>query len=69
MNTTLIKEIVLIVVRWILKVGAGWLAAVGISTGAAEEVLVAVIMFLVGIIISLFQRKQNKAEVPVDKIG
>lgn len=67
MNSNLIKEIVLILVRWILKVGAGWFAAVGISTGAAEEVLVAVIMFLVGVIISLFQRKKDKEEMPAIK--
>lgn len=64
MNTQLIKELVLILVRWILKVGAGWLAAVGISQSSAQEVLFAVIMFLVGVIISLFQRKQDKAEIP-----
>ena len=64
MDPQVIKEIVLLVVRWILKVGAGWLAAIGISTGAAEEVLVAVIMFLIGVIISLFQRKKDKASIP-----
>jgi len=64
MNNQLVKEIVLLIVRWLLKVGAGVIGTIGISNGAAEEVLVAVLMFLIGLFISLFQRKQDKAEIP-----
>lgn len=64
MNTQLVREIVLLIVRWLLKVGAGVIATIGVSTGAAEEVLIAVLMFVAGLIISLFQRKKDKAEIP-----
>ena len=64
MNNQLVKEIVLLIVRWILKVGAGVIGTLGVSSGAVEEILIAVLMFLAGLVISLFQRKSDKAEIP-----
>lgn len=64
MENQLIKEIVLLIVRWLLKVGAGVIGALGVSNGAVEEILIAVLMFVAGLIISLFQRSKDKAEVP-----
>lgn len=58
------KDIVLILVRWLLKLGAGVLATLGISSGAAEEVLMGVLMFVIGVIISVVQRKKDLATPP-----
>ncbi len=58
------KDIVFIVVRWALKFVSGWLAAVGISQGSAEEVVGALLVFGVGAVISLLQRKKDLATPP-----
>jgi len=60
----IVQTIVLFIVRWVMKVGAGAIGAIGVSTGAIEEVLIGLLMFAVGALISLFQRKKDLATVP-----
>jgi hypothetical protein len=45
-------------VRWVLKVGAGVIGTLGVSQGSATEVVSAVVMFAVGALISLIQHKK-----------
>jgi hypothetical protein len=46
-------------VRWIMKIGGGFLLAHGISQNSVKEIVGAVVGILIGLIISLFQH--NKA--------
>ena len=53
-----VKTVVLLILRWSLKFVGPWLVAQGIGEDAFIEVAAGVAMFLVGIVISLFQRKK-----------
>lgn len=55
----MIKTVVGLVVRWGLKFAGGFLAANGISTGAAEEVAIGLVMAVVGVVFSLVMRKKD----------
>lgn len=59
MLDTLKNFIVGFVTRWVLKIGGGFLLAVGINDGKAEEIIGALVSIIVGLLISLFQ--QDKA--------
>lgn len=45
-------------IQWILKVGAGVLATLGISNGSIEEIIGAVVSLLLGIVYSLLTHKK-----------
>ena len=54
------------VVRWVLKIGGGFLLNLGISEKSVAEVVGAGVAILVGLLISLFQHKKA-IETPVPK--
>lgn len=58
MIDTLKNFIVGFVTRWVLKIGGGFLLAVGINDGKAEEIIGALVSIVVGLVISLFQQKK-----------
>ena len=54
MDLSFIKDyIVSFLVRWVLKIGGGFLLAHGISQGSTTEVVTAIASALIGIVISL----------------
>ena len=59
-----VKTVVLLILRWSLKFVGPWLVAQGVGEEAYIEVAAGVVMFLVGIVISLFQRKKDLATPP-----
>jgi hypothetical protein len=63
---TLKGFIVPFLVRWILKIGAGFILSLGISTGSATEVITAIVMAVVGIVMSLVNHK-TAIETPPPK--
>lgn len=48
-----------IVVRWGLKFAGAFLAANGISQSSAEEVVIGLVTFAIGAVISLIMRKKD----------
>lgn len=56
--STISKFLVGFIVRWLMKGVGGYLIALGYTQDSAEELLLGVVSFLVGIIISLVQQKQ-----------
>jgi len=59
-----IKTIAALVIRWSLKFVGGFLAINGISEDAYLEVGIGVLMALVGVVISLFNKKTDLATPP-----
>lgn len=59
MDTEVIKSVLGLLVRWSLKFVGGWLTISGISESAYVEVAIGVLMALVGVAVSLFQRKKD----------
>jgi len=53
------------IVRWIMKIGGGYLLAHGISQNSVEEIAGAVVGILIGLIISMFQHKKAVSESPI----
>jgi len=52
-------------VRWIMKIGGGFLLAHGISQNSVNEIVGAIVGILFGLIISLFQHKKAVDEYPI----
>jgi len=53
-----------LLVRWILKIGGGFLLSVGISEGSLTEVVAAVLSIIIGLAISLFQHNKAIEQTP-----
>lgn len=51
-------QLVTFIVRWIMKVGSGVLGAHGISEGSVTEIVGALIMLLIGVVMSFFGQKK-----------
>lgn len=70
MDLEFIKSVVLgPLVRLIVNAIAGYLVALGISTGSATEVITGVVGALLTLVWSLFQRKSDVQKTPLPEAG
>ena len=51
-------------VRWLLKIGGGFLLSVGLTEGSVTEIAGAVVAIVVGLVISLLQQKKAVLQTP-----
>lgn len=63
---TVKSSIIGFLVRWVLKIGAGALATIGISEGSITEIVTALVMLIIGVVISLIQHKKIAYTNPDD---
>jgi hypothetical protein len=54
-----------LIVRWVLKIGCGFLLSVGIQSGTVTEIVGAIVAIVVGLAISLFQQKKAVNTTPI----
>jgi hypothetical protein len=58
MYQTVKSYVIGFLVRWVLKIGGGALISIGITEGSIVEIVTAVVMLIIGVIISLIQHKK-----------
>jgi len=46
------------IVRWILKIGGGFLLSVGLDEGSVTKVTSAIVAIIIGLVVSLFQHNE-----------
>lgn len=51
-------------VRWLLKIGGGFILSVGITEGSVAQIASAVVAIVVGLLISLIQQKKAVLQTP-----
>lgn len=51
-------------VRWLLKIGGGFILSVGITEGSVAQIASAIVAIVVGLLISLIQQKKAVLQTP-----
>lgn len=51
-------------VRWLLKIGGGFLLSVGLTEGSVGQIASAIVAIVVGLVISLIQQKKAVLQTP-----